>query len=47
MARAQLRRAAPFVRAFCTARGLPYHEASFSSAVAGVLRFHLVSGGAP
>jgi fatty acid desaturase len=46
MPRAGLRKAAPFVRAFCAARGLPYHEASFSSAVAGVLRFHLKRGNA-
>ena len=42
MPRAGLRKAAPFVRAFCAARGLPYHEAPFREAVAAVLRFHLV-----
>lgn len=34
-------RAAPLVRAFCGARGLPYRVEPFSRAILGVLRFHV------
>lgn len=41
MPRHQLRRAAPRVRAFCEARGLPYRVDPFGRAILAVLRFHL------
>lgn len=37
-----LRRAAPHVRAYCAARGLPYNEAPFLECILRALRFHLV-----
>jgi fatty acid desaturase len=42
MPRAGLAKAAPFVRAYCDAHGLPYHQQSFVQSIIGVLRFHLV-----
>lgn len=41
MPRRGLRRAAPLVRAFCQARGLPYREEPFARAIGAVLRFHV------
>lgn len=41
MPRAGLRRAAPFVRAYCEAHGLPYQQQPFVRSIVGVLRFHL------
>lgn len=40
--RHRLRRAAPHVRAYCAARGLPYHEAPFLDCILRALRFHVV-----
>jgi len=44
MPRRGLVRAAPLVRAFCAARGLPYREERFVDCIRGVLRFHLEPG---
>lgn len=37
-----LRRAAPHVRAYCAARGLPYNEAPFLECILRALRYHVV-----
>lgn len=41
MPRVHLRRAAPWVRAFCEARGLPYRVEPFSQTILTALRYHL------
>ena len=45
MPRRGLRKAEPFVRAYCAARGLPYRVEPFTGAMSAVLRFHLDAPG--
>ena len=45
MPRRHLRRAAPVVRRYCAARGIPYVERSFVDAIRSVLDYHVAKVG--